>query len=114
MCQKDAHELIDMATDFMNRRPQLSRGGHFEILEHDGISRLFYHRASCCHWYDVPHSGKHCTWCSRLSVEERRRRLMGLLEQETTNDKTSRLEALTQDKELACPLPHCLPPSWPA
>ena len=87
MCQKDAHELIDMATDFMNRRPQLSRGGHFEILEHDGISRLFYHRASCCHWYDVPHSGKHCTWCSRLSVEERRRRLMGLLEQETTNDK---------------------------
>ena len=45
MCQKDAHELIDMATDFMNRRPQLSRGGHFEILEHDGISRLFYHRA---------------------------------------------------------------------
>jgi hypothetical protein len=30
---KDAHELIDMATDFMNRRPQLSRGGHFEILE---------------------------------------------------------------------------------
>ena len=32
---KDAHELIDMATDFMNRRPQLSRGGHFEILEHD-------------------------------------------------------------------------------
>ena len=59
MCQKDAHELIDMATDFMNRRPQLSRGGHFEILEHDGISRLFYHRASCCHWYDVPHSGKH-------------------------------------------------------
>lgn len=38
MCQKDAHELIDMATDFMNRRPQLSRGGHFEILEHDALA----------------------------------------------------------------------------
>lgn len=54
-------------------RPGLARGGAYRELERDGHRDLFYDRASCCLWFDLP-GGRYCTACSRLTHDERTRR----------------------------------------
>ena len=50
--------------------PRLSRGGSFRVVTDGPREGLFYDRASCCHWYAVP-DGAYCSWCSRLTAEQR-------------------------------------------
>lgn len=54
-------------------RPELTRLGSFRILTGPHGDRLFYDRATCCHWHEIP-NGAYCSYCSRLSPQERTRR----------------------------------------
>lgn len=63
-------DVRERAEALLGARPQLQRGGDFRILEGAGGPRLEYDRKSCCHWYAAP-DGKYCSWCSRLSFDER-------------------------------------------
>lgn len=62
-------------------RPMLPRMGAFRILAGPRGPRLFYDRASCCHWYEIP-NGAYCSYCSRLSQDERTRRFTVAMEAE--------------------------------
>lgn len=61
------------AEALLSTRPELRRGGDFRVLPGPAGPCLFYDRKSCCHWYAAP-DGRYCSWCSRLSHDERTRR----------------------------------------
>lgn len=61
------------AEELVSSRPELRRGGDFRVLAGPLGPRLQYDRRSCCHWYAAP-DGRFCSWCSRLTAEERTRR----------------------------------------
>ena len=67
------HHIREHAELLLSARPELRRGGEFRILSDPAGPRLFYDRKSCCHWYAAP-DGRSCSWCSRLSQDERTRR----------------------------------------
>lgn len=69
----ELHDVRQKAEDFLSTRPQLQRGGDFRVLDGPIGPRLQYDRKSCCHWYAAP-DGKYCSWCSRLSRNERTQR----------------------------------------
>ncbi|MCD2262253.1 hypothetical protein K3888_06005 [Dietzia aurantiaca] len=64
------HERADL---LLSARPELHRGGDFRLLPGVAGPHLFYDRRSCCHWYAAP-DGRYCSWCSRLSRDERTQR----------------------------------------
>ena len=67
--------VADVAERFMRSDPRLARGGSFRVLDGPRGARLQYDRASCCHWYAAP-DGKYCSWCSRLTADERTARYL--------------------------------------
>lgn len=67
------HQVRERAETLLSARPELRRGGDFRVLSGAAGSRLFYDRRSCCHWYAAP-DGRYCSWCSRLSRDERTQR----------------------------------------
>ena len=68
-----ASEVHARAEELLSARPELRRGGDFRVLTGPLGPRLQYDRKSCCHWYAAP-DGRFCSWCSRLTVDERTRR----------------------------------------
>lgn len=70
-----AGEMQRYATTLLTSRPELERGGSFRILDGPKGPRLQYDRKSCCHWYATP-EGQYCSWCSRISSEERTQRFL--------------------------------------
>ncbi|GAA3955759.1 hypothetical protein [Gordonia caeni] len=67
---RPAHLVAERAESVLGVDPRLERGGSFRTLLGPLGERLQYDRASCCHWYAAP-DGKYCSWCSRLSHDER-------------------------------------------
>lgn len=67
---RPAHAVAERAESVLAVDPRLERGGSFRTLVGPLGERLHYDRASCCHWYAAP-DGKYCSWCSRLSHDER-------------------------------------------
>lgn len=65
-----AADILPRAQALLAARPELRRGGDFRILDGPHGPRLQYDRKSCCHWYAAP-DGRYCSWCSRLSHDER-------------------------------------------
>lgn len=63
-------DVIRAAEFFLAADPRLARGGTFRTMEGPRGPRLQYDRSSCCHWYAAP-DGKYCSWCSRLTQDER-------------------------------------------
>ena len=68
-----AEEVHELAETLLSARPELRRGGDFRVLTGPLGLRLQYDRRSCCHWYAAP-DGRFCSWCSRLSCDERTQR----------------------------------------
>lgn len=66
-------QVRERAETLLSARPEMDRGGDFRVLHGAAGSRLFYDRKSCCHWYAAP-DGRFCSWCSRLSHDERTQR----------------------------------------
>lgn len=69
----DAATVLDLVTPLIQVHPMLVRTGSFRILTGSNGPRLFYDRASCCHWHEIP-DGKLCSYCCLLSHEERTER----------------------------------------
>lgn len=69
----DAHKAQEHAEDLLSARPELRRGGDLRILTGPLGPRLQYDRKTCCHWYAAP-DGQYCSWCSRLTHDERTER----------------------------------------
>lgn len=69
----DSERIREQAEAVLATRPQLQRAGSCRVLDGPNGPRLFYDRASCCHWYAAP-DGRFCSWCSRLTQAERTRR----------------------------------------
>lgn len=67
------HHVRERAEVLLSARPELGRGGDFRVLTGSAGPCLFYDRKSCCHWYAAP-DGRYCSWCSRLSHDERTKR----------------------------------------
>lgn len=68
-------DVIRAAELFLAADPRLTRGGTFRTVDGPRGPRLQYDRASCCHWYAAP-DGKYCSWCSRLTQDERTARYL--------------------------------------
>ena len=68
-----ASEVHARAEELVADRSELRRGGDFRVLAGPNGPRLQYDRKSCCHWYAAP-DGRFCSWCSRLTADERTRR----------------------------------------
>lgn len=68
-------DIAEIAERMLGADPRLARGGTFRTLEGPRGARLQYDRASCCHWYAAP-DGKYCSWCSRLTADERTARYL--------------------------------------
>lgn len=68
-----ASEVHERADELLSARVELRRGGYFRVLTGPLGPRLQYDRKSCCHWYAAP-DGRFCSWCSRLSADERTQR----------------------------------------
>lgn len=62
--------LLPRAQKLLGRRLDLARAGRFRVVRAEGRARLFYDRATCCHWDEVP-DGRLCTWCSKHSQDTR-------------------------------------------
>ncbi len=73
LADADAEEVHERAEELLSARPELRRGGDFRVLTGPLGPRLQYDRRSCCHWYAAP-DGRFCSWCSRLSCDERTQR----------------------------------------
>lgn len=65
-----ALRLRPRAESLLHARPELRRGGEFRVLDGPRGPRLQYDRKSCCQWYAAP-DGRFCSWCSRLTQEQR-------------------------------------------
>ncbi|WP_051208430.1 hypothetical protein [Propionicicella superfundia] len=68
-----ADEVRAAVEPVLATRPLLGRLGEFRVLSGPQGPRLFYDRRTCCHWHEIP-DGKFCSYCSRLSQDERTRR----------------------------------------
>ncbi|MBS9375969.1 hypothetical protein [Rhodococcus sp. B50] len=77
----DAHTLREHAQELLSARPELRRSGDFRILTGPCGPRLQYDRRTCCHWYAAP-DGRYCSWCSRLTQEERTKRFQDAMAEE--------------------------------
>ncbi|MGV0837445.1 hypothetical protein [Mycolicibacterium thermoresistibile] len=77
----DAHTMRERAEELLATRPELRRGGDLRILTGPRGARLQYDRKSCCHWYAAPDGG-FCSWCSRLTHDERTRRFQKAMAEE--------------------------------
>lgn len=77
----DAYALLPRAQELLNTKPELRRGGEFRVLDGPRGPRLQYDRRSCCHWYAAP-DGRFCSWCSRLSHDERTCRFVDAMAEE--------------------------------
>lgn len=77
----DAFDTQVRARELLAVRPELARGGSFRILDGPTGARLYYDRASCCHWYAAP-DGRHCSWCSKIGCDERTRRFYEAMSQQ--------------------------------
>ena len=79
-----AHVGTDVAREFGETvaacRPRLAGLGSYRVVSNGVKSGLFYDRKSCCHWYAVPQTGQFCSWCSRLTAEERTERFLRSLD----------------------------------
>lgn len=78
---RPAHLVAERAESVLGVDPRLERGGSFRTLLGPLGERLQYDRASCCHWYAAP-DGKYCSWCSRLSRDERTARFCANMAEE--------------------------------
>ncbi|BDB62139.1 hypothetical protein RDE2_39330 [Rhodococcus sp. RDE2] len=74
-------EISVLAESLLSARPELQRCGDLRILTGPAGPRLQYDRRTCCHWYAAP-DGRYCSWCSRLSYDERTRRFQEAMAQE--------------------------------
>ncbi|MEU5843761.1 hypothetical protein [Rhodococcus sp. NPDC047139] len=77
----DVHEVRERAEELLSARPELRRGGDLRVLIGPLGPRLQYDRTSCCHWYAAP-DGRNCSWCSRLTREERTQRFQEAMAEE--------------------------------
>lgn len=78
---RDASLVQSAVAPILATRPLLEKLGRFRVLTGDRGPRLFYDRASCCHWHAVP-GGKYCSYCSLLTDAERTARFIKALETE--------------------------------
>lgn len=76
-----ALQLRPRAESLLHARPELRRGGEFRVLDGPRGPRLQYDRKSCCHWYAAP-GGQFCSWCSRLSQDQRTDRYLEAMSSE--------------------------------
>ncbi|KXO91324.1 ferric iron reductase [Tsukamurella pseudospumae] len=77
-----AAEVAAAAEQVAAADPRLRRGGTYRTLSGPAGDRLQYDRVSCCHWYAAP-DGKFCSWCSRLSFDERTARFRAAMDEES-------------------------------
>lgn len=70
-----ARQVLPLAEALLGARPELRRGGELRVLDGPHGPRLQYDRRSCCHWYAAP-DGRFCSWCSRLTQEQRTARYL--------------------------------------
>lgn len=59
--------------------PKLQRGGSYRLVTLGEKTQLQFERTSCCHWYAAK-DGKYCSWCSKISPQERQQRFLQLLQ----------------------------------
>lgn len=78
---QDAHAMRARAEMLLSARPELRRGGDLRILLGARGPRLQYDRRTCCHWYAAP-DGRFCSWCSRLTPDERTQRFQQAMAEE--------------------------------
>lgn len=62
----------------LDTRPLLGFSGTFRVVADDQRQLLFFDRNTCCQWY-ATRAGKFCSWCSRISHEERTQRFRRIL-----------------------------------
>lgn len=62
--------------------PKLARGGRYCIVTDGERRQLQYERASCCHWYAAK-DGQYCSWCSKISPQERHEKFRQLLQEQS-------------------------------
>ncbi|WP_164987464.1 ferric iron reductase [Propioniciclava flava] len=79
---RPAAEVLRAVAPVFGTREVLQRLGSCRILEGPHGPRLFYDRASCCHWFEIP-EGSYCSYCSRLTHEERTCRFIDAMAAET-------------------------------
>jgi len=77
----DTEWLRAQAEELMTVSVRLERGGTFRTMSGPNGPRLRYDRKSCCHWYAAP-DGRYCSWCSKISVDERTRRFREIVDSE--------------------------------
>ena len=78
---RPADQVLEAVAPLLESRAALARLGSFRILEGHNGPRLFYDRATCCRWFEIP-DGAYCSYCSRLSADERTRRFTDAMDTE--------------------------------
>lgn len=79
---RPAEEVRAQVGALLASRPELERLGSFRILQGPHGPRLFYDRATCCRWFEIP-QGAYCSYCSRLPHDERTTRFLEAMDAET-------------------------------
>lgn len=77
--QLPAELVRESGQALLDTRPRLASSGTFRVLSGPRGEQLFFDRHSCCHWYAV-RDGRFCSWCSRLTQQERTDRFTAILE----------------------------------
>lgn len=77
----DADIVMAAAQEILDQDPRMRRSGTLRRMDGGSASAhgtgpvVQYDRKTCCHWYAAP-DGRFCSWCSRLSYEERTARFL--------------------------------------